>query len=146
MNEILLIWNWNLSSYSAIHKAAGRTVPGFAWYNSWKCYEAVNGEWSLRVIPTTGRTVDGGFVNSAVSTNRWWTLAAKNHQIHLNFCTQRRWGSWNIALAPEPPSHLVRLSLSNIYHNYLPQRRRSITSLQIVVMLHNFTPNVIAFT
>ena len=32
---------------SAIHIAAGRTIPGFAWYTSWKCCEAVNGEWSL---------------------------------------------------------------------------------------------------
>ena len=51
---------------SAIHKATGRTIPSFAWYNSWKFHEAVNGEWSLRVIPTAGRTVDGGFVNSIV--------------------------------------------------------------------------------
>ena len=51
---------------SAVHKAAGRTVPGFAWYNSWKCHETVHGEWSLRVISTTSRMLDGSFVNSTV--------------------------------------------------------------------------------
>ena len=61
---------------SAIHKAAGRAVPGFAWYNSCgteKCPLAVNGSrWQERppeVVLYGGRPY-GGFVNSAVNRLR----------------------------------------------------------------------------
>ena len=57
---------------SAIHKAAGRAIPGFAWYNSCgteKCPLAVNGsrqqERPPEVVLYGGRPY-GGFVNSAV--------------------------------------------------------------------------------
>ena len=59
-------------SNSAIHKAADRAVPGFAWYNSCgteKCPLAVNGscqqERPPEVVLYGGRPY-GGFVNSAV--------------------------------------------------------------------------------
>ena len=59
---------------SPIHKAAGRAVPGFAWYNSCgteKCPLAVNGsrqqERPPEVVLYGGRPY-GGFVNSAVNT------------------------------------------------------------------------------
>ena len=71
---------------SAIHKAAGRAVPGFAWYNSCgteKCPLAVNGsrrqERPPEVVLYGGRPY-GGFVNSAV-----------NCQSKCAMCDATRW-------------------------------------------------------
>ena len=57
---------------SAIHKAAGKAVPSFAWYNSCgteKCPLAVNGsrrqEWPPEVVLYGGKPYSS-FVNSAV--------------------------------------------------------------------------------
>ena len=62
------------STYSAIHKAAGLMVPGQSMILPGTIPENFLGcEWgwilqgSHRVVPAAGRTLDGGFLNRAVT-------------------------------------------------------------------------------
>ena len=94
--------------YSAIYKAAGRAVPGFAWYNSCgteKCPLAVNGsrrqERPPEVVLYGGRPY-GGFVNSAVTHSMTTQCISKifylfkhcTNETHERFNTRESMGSF----------------------------------------------------
>ena len=74
-------------SNSAIHKAAGRAVPGFAWYISCeteKCPLAVNGSRRQERPPKVvlyGSRPYCGFVNSAVKDTRQNMDTAQDEQM-----------------------------------------------------------------
>ena len=54
---------------SAIHKGAGRAIPGFAWYNSWKTLKP----WIVERSLTSFLPLAGGFVNSAIRVTALFT-------------------------------------------------------------------------